>query len=636
MMRVLLTGLVVALGLASGASALGAGSLDVSPGSLDFGAVAVGEVPTRSVTLTNTTGLPVAILSISVTGSGSFSRNGGSCDAAITVLAAGGDSCTVGVQYSPGSVGPDNGSLDVLDDTGTETISLSGTGVDSVVVQPGSLSFGAQRVGTSSSQQPVTVTNNRTGSINLNVSKSGPNPADFIILAASSCDTSSSGTLGAGSSCNIQVVFSPNAVATRQATLTLAGQAVDLTGTGVAPGISVNPSSIAFGNQPIFTSSAARTITVQNTGTDALSVGGPTLNGAITQFTISDTCTAASPLAAGSQCTVTIQFAPTIQGPLTATVHIPSELGDQTVTLSGAGRPSFVVFKPAPFVFQRVRKAGTASSPKTITLFNRTNGPLTISKVALAGVNPNSFRIVSGNCQGKTLAADATCTETVRFAPNDVGAKSAFLTVTDDAPNSPHVAAFSGRAAYPKNDRAVHGSVGCSSVRITWRKPTGSRYDNTLIVRNHKHIPANPGDGTRVTHGNGVMNNTGLSHFTTYYYRVFARYHSHVRRGTFNHSHGTILREHTGQICTPKQNGILHDATLTATWLAHTSRFGYSFRLYHAGHQVQQAVSIHRTHFTFSGNRRLHHRSIYTLFLYAYPATKPQGILIGKASFRVA
>jgi hypothetical protein len=635
-MRLLLTFLVLTLGLAGGASALGAGSLDVSPGSLGFGTIAVGDTPTRSVTLTNNTGLPVAIVSISVTGSGSFSRNGGSCDAATTILAAGGDSCTVGVQYSPGSVGADSGSLDVVDDTGTETIALSGTGVAPVVVQPGSLSFGNQRVGTNTSQQPVTVTNNRTGSINLDVSKSGPDPADFIIQAASSCDTSSSGTLGGGSSCNIQVVFSPNAVGTRQATLTVAGQAVDLTGTGVAPAVAVNPSSIAFGNQPIFTSSAAGTITVQNTGTDVLSVGGPTLTGAIAQFTISDACTAASPLAPGGQCTVTIQFAPTVQGPLTATLHIPSELGDQTVTLSGAGRPSYVVFKPAPFVFQKVRKAGTASSPKAVTLSNRTNGPLTISKVALAGVNPNSFRIVSGNCQGATLAADATCTEAVRFAPNDVGAKSAFLTVTDDAPNSPHAAALSGRAAYPKNDRAVHGSVGCSSVRIAWRKPTGSRYANTLIVRNHKHIPATPGDGTQVTHGNGVMNNTGLRHFTRYYYRVFARYHSHVRPGTFNHSRGTILRERTGQICTPKQNGILHDATPTATWLPHTSRFGYSFRLYHAGHQVQQAVSIHRTHFTFSGKRRLHHRSTYTLFLYAYPATKPQGILIGKTSFRLA
>lgn len=287
-------------------------------------------------------------------------------------------------------------------------------------------------------------------------------------------------------------------------------------------------------------------------------------------------------------------------------------------------------------MFQRVRNAGTASKPKAITLSNRTNGQLTISKVALAGVNPNSFRIVSDNCQGKTLATDATCTETVRFAPNDVGAKSALLTVTDDATNSPHVAALSGKAAYPKNDRAVLGSVGCNSVRITWRPPTGSRYANTLVVRNHKHVPANPGDGTLVAHPDAVMNDTGLGHFTTYFYRVFARYHSHVRQGAFNNSRGTILREHTGQICTPKQNATVHDATPTATWLAHASRFGYSFRLYHAGHQVQQAVSIHRTHFTFSGERRLHHRYTYTFFLYAYPASKPNGVLIGKTSFCVA
>jgi hypothetical protein len=634
--RALLTILVLTLTLTGGASALGAGALDGNPGAIDFGTVAVGETPTRTETLTNPQSslLPVTIISVDVTGSG-FSRNGGSCSP-LDVLAPG-DSCTVGVQYSPGTPGSDSGSLDVVDDIGTNTFALQGTGVVPIVVQPGSLAFGNQRVNTTGAAQPVAVTNNRSTSISLNISKSGPNPADFIIQGASSCDTSPGGTLGAGASCNVLVAFSPSAEGGRNATLNVAGQTVDMSGQGIAPGIMLSTNSIAFGNQPVFTSSGVQTVTVTNTGSDTLRVDPPAItSGATLQFTISDTCVGSSPLAPGAQCTISVQFTPTVTGSLNATLTVPSELPPRFVALSGTGRPSAVVFSPSPFVFQRARKAGTASSPKTITLVNRTNGPLSISQVKLAGVNPRSFRIDSGTCQGKTLLANATCTETVRFAPNDVGARSALLQVTDNGPNSPHALALSGRAVYPANDRAVRGAVGCSSVRITWLKPTGSRYAGTIIVRNHAHVPSNLGDGTIVPHGDGVMNDTGLAHFTTYFYRVFARYHSQVQPGTFNHSRGTILREHTGQICTPKQNGVLHDATPTATWLPHASLFGYAFRLFHAERQVQQKVRIHTTHFTFDGARRLHRGYTYTLFLYAYPASDPDGVLIGQVTFRVA
>jgi hypothetical protein len=306
------------------------------------------------------------------------------------------------------------------------------------------------------------------------------------------------------------------------------------------------------------------------------------------------------------------------------------------VNLSGNATPSAVAFAPAPVLFKRPHHAGTFSTPKTVTLTNRTSGPLTIARVHLGGQNPKSFRITRGNCAGQTIAPDATCTETVRFAPNQVGVKAASLVVNDDGPNGPHSVQLTATATYPRDDVAVHGAAGCDATKLTWRRGGSSqRFDRTVIVRSRTHIPTSPNDGTRRPHGAGVLHDRGLAHFTAYEYRVFALYRSRTQPGTLNHSRGIILRLRTGQICTPMAGGVISDTTPTASWLKHSTLFGYSFLLFHAGEQVQQKRSLHATSFTFSGRRRLHHGFTYTLFLYAYPPSQPEGTSIGRTTFRV-
>jgi len=357
------------------------------------------------------------------------------------------------------------------------------------------------------------------------------------------------------------------------------------------------------------------------------------------QFAISDGCQAVSPIPPGDQCSVTVQFIPSSTGAADAVLQINSPNSTntpQTVGLHGTGTPSAVVFAPGPARFKRPHHAGTFSTPKLITVTNRTSGPLTISGVRLGGLNPRSFRITAGNCGGKTLAADGSCTEKVRFAPNDVGVKSASLVVDDDGPNGPHSVQLTARATYPKDDVAVHGAVGCDATKITWRRGSSSRrFDSTVIVRSRTHIPTGPSDGTRLPHGAGVLHDRGLRHFTAYEYRVFALYRSHTHPGTLNHSRGTILRLRTGEICSPMDGAVITDTTPTASWLRHATIFGYSFRLFHGGDEVQKPRFVHSTSFTFTGRRRLHHGFTYTLFLYAYPESQPEGTSIGRTTFRV-
>ena len=302
----------------------------------------------------------------------------------------GGNDCTASVTFSPSSQGPESATLQF----DGASFDFTGTGAQPVDVQPLSLDFGDQHVGTNSASQPVTVTNNRSQAIGVSITNG--NSADYNV-------TGCGGQLAAHDSCTILVVFSPNAVGQQNGTLTVEGQDVQLTGRGIAAVADVSPGSISFGNQPVFTLSAAQTVTVKNTGNDFMHIAAPTLGGTNpAQFSISDACQAATPLPPNGQCTITVTFAPTVPAAADAVLQLNSDAssGQQTVQLHGTGTPSAVAFKPGPVLFERPHHAGTFSTPKTITLTNRTSGPLTISKVRLTGSNPNSFRITGGTCGG--------------------------------------------------------------------------------------------------------------------------------------------------------------------------------------------------------------------------------------------
>ncbi len=407
-----------------------------SPG---FGTVAVGDTSNaKQVTVQNHTDFS-ADPNPHMTGpdAGDFHVTG--CPSNV----GGGNNCTASVTFSPSSQGPESATLQF----DGASFDVTGTGAQPVDITPTSLPFGDQHVGTTSPAQPITVTNNHDQAITVNVGTA----ADYNVND-SDCTNQQ---LQGHAQCSILVVFSPNAVGPQNGTLTVEGQNVQLTGRGTAAVADVVPTSISFGNQPIFTQSANHIVTVTNSGNEDMHIQAPALAGPnAAEFSISDTCQAAAPLVPGDQCTITVTFNPTVQGALDAELQFNSDAnnGQRTVQLHGTGTSSAVVFVPGPVPFKQPHHAGTFSTPRTITLTNRTSGPLTIAKVHLGGSNPHSFRITGGNCGGRTIAADASCTETVRFAPNEVGLKAATLIVNDDGPNGPHSVALTGKATYPKDD----------------------------------------------------------------------------------------------------------------------------------------------------------------------------------------
>ena len=135
------------------------------------------------------------------------------------------------------------------------TVALSGTGVllPAPNVSPTSLSFNSQLVGTTSTSQPVTVTN--TGAVALSISS----------LTISSGWTQSNNCLpsiAASASCTINVSFQPTAGGSQTGTLSLTDnasgspQTVSLSGTGVAPVVSLSATSLSFPAETVSSPSA--------------------------------------------------------------------------------------------------------------------------------------------------------------------------------------------------------------------------------------------------------------------------------------------------------------------------------------------------------------------------------------------
>ena len=231
------------------ASLTGTGTLAatdaLTPGALTFGVQQLNTASAVQVlTLTNAGDVALTLIAAQIT-IGDFTVVNG-CGASLNAHA----SCSLGVAFAPKSLGAGVGALSVSDQYRVQTVALNGTGAapPGVSLSPlGGLGFGVVGVGLSAAAQIVTLSNN--GGLPLVISSSGVT-GDFAV-SASTCG----GSLAAGASCTLQVVFVPSAAAGRVGTLTVADNAtgsphtLGLTGTGVDFALSANgPTSVTVAN----------------------------------------------------------------------------------------------------------------------------------------------------------------------------------------------------------------------------------------------------------------------------------------------------------------------------------------------------------------------------------------------------
>ncbi len=108
--------------------------VSLSPLNVSFGAWGVGlDAPVQTVTLTNNGGLPLTITSMAVTGD--FAIASTTCGSTL----AAGDACNLLMRFAPSAAGARTGVLTLIDNAarGTQSVSLSGTGIDFSLVPNG-------------------------------------------------------------------------------------------------------------------------------------------------------------------------------------------------------------------------------------------------------------------------------------------------------------------------------------------------------------------------------------------------------------------------------------------------------------------------------------------------------------------
>ncbi len=105
----------------------------------------------------------------------------------------------------------------------------------------------------------------------------------------------------------------------------------------MASALTLSPRSLAFGNLPINTSSAAQSVTVTNTSANPVAITGIALRGtAPGQFSFTDNC--GKSLAAYRTCTLEATFRPTTKGAKTAYLDVNGGGGGlRSVKLTGTG-----------------------------------------------------------------------------------------------------------------------------------------------------------------------------------------------------------------------------------------------------------------------------------------------------------
>jgi hypothetical protein len=300
-----------------------------------------------------------------------------------------------------------------------------------------SLTFGPQNVGTTSGPQAVTLTITGEGTLLISsITASG----DFA-------QTNNCGSSLTGSSCNINVTFTPTMIGTRSGSITVTDNAnvtphtIALTGTGTAPVAGLSSPSLTFSNQSLGTTSASQPITLSNSGGGALTI---TSFATSTNFGQTNNC--GSSVAASGSCTINVTFSPTTTGPLTGTVTVTDNSNGvagstQTVSLSGTGTGP-VVSLSAPLTFS-AQLDGTTSSSQTVALTNTGNSSLTFSAIAVTG--PFAIFTSGTTClTSNPIAAAGTCTVAVTFTPTAAGTASGSLAFTDNAPKSPQTIALNG------------------------------------------------------------------------------------------------------------------------------------------------------------------------------------------------
>src|SRR2546427_734495 len=215
--------------------------------------------------------------------------------------------------------------------------------------------------------------------------------------------------------------------------------------------------------------------------------------------------------------TFRFSFTPVATGARTATVTITDDAASspQSVSLAGTGIVPAVTLAPTNLAFG-TQRLSTTSPAQTVTLTNSGTATLSITSIALAGLNPGDFAIAAGTTctNGATVVVGASCLLNLTFTPTAASARTATVTITDDAPGSPRSVSLAGTGIVPAVTLAptnlAFGDQRLSTTSPVQTVTLTNSGTATLSITSIALAGSNPGDfaiaaGTTCTNGATVV-----------------------------------------------------------------------------------------------------------------------------------
>jgi hypothetical protein len=421
-------------------NAVAPANLGLSTNSLDFPNTPVSsDSSAQAIAVTNSGGVAAQLGTASVSGDYLISSN--TCGSSLPASG----SCSVAIEFSPTATGSRAGLFTQPSTSRPNdvplTASLSGTGLQaaSISLSPGSLSFGNQQQGTTSSALSVTVMNSGGSAATLGaITASG----DFA-LVSNNCTS----TLAVNSSCNVSVTFRPAATGSRTGALTVpygnTSAVAALSGTGTAPGLlSFSPSALSFPTTAENTASAPLTLTVTNNGSNPAQISS--VASAAPFAVTANTCPAS--LAASASCALQLTFTPSGIASYTGAATFTGNFSNSPaqVALSGQGAiPANASLSPTALTFPDTAQ-GSASTVQTITVTSTGGVPVTLGAASITA----QYQISGSTCAG-SLAPESTCTLSILFHPSATGAQPGTFSQPGSMAGSPLTASLNGNGLAP-------------------------------------------------------------------------------------------------------------------------------------------------------------------------------------------
>ena len=500
-------------------------AIEISPSTVSFGNVAMGQSATKTVTLTNTGTEALSVSGIAVAGTG-FTASGPH----LPISLASGQSTSISAVFKPTSGNADKGTITITSNAAgsPSLVALSGTGTTgataaALTVTPTTIAFGSVAVG---SEQTQTVHVENTGNETATISK----------LTISGTGVSVSGmtapaTLAAGQTANLTVTYKPVAAGTLTASLAIASNATDtnvvvgINATATSSTLAATPSSVSFGNVAVG-SDTTQTIRLQNIGTSQVTISAITAS--VSSIAISGV-TLPIKLASGTSATLTAGYKPTAAGSVTGKITVTSNaVGSPTIVdLSATAAAAAVQLTPSAssLSFGNVTVGSSGTSQLTVKSTGNTN--VTISKVTVSGTG----FVLGGSAASVILDPSQTESYTVNFDPKAAGAISGTLTITSNAANSPLNIALSGTG--------VKTSASNHTVALTWERSSTSSVTGYFVYRGTK--PSGPFSQLNSSpESSPTYSDSTVSSGQVYYYYVTAVDSSNIQSADSNEVSVTI------------------------------------------------------------------------------------------------